>query len=481
MSGTDLELIAGYCRHKSEEAFAEIVRRHVNLVYSAALRQVRSPQLAEEVAQSAFLELARQAHRLAPHTLLSAWLYTVTHRTALNVVRREARRQLREHIATELHSMNAPAAEWTDIQPMLDEAMHALDDTERAAVLLRYFENKSLREVGETLGASENAAQKRLARALERLREFFAKRGVNVSVSGLAVVLSAQAVQAAPAALGGTIIGAAALAGTTLVAGLTPATVMTMNWINTTSITAALVSALVAGSGAYFIQELRADRLQAANQHLLAQQMRLNDERDAALASAGAGQAELNALRSNNAELLRLRGDVGMLRKQTNDLAKLRQDNSRLLAMLAEAKAQSKVTNAEPRPESMQRSRLAKLLTLPLRMYASEHQGQFPPNFDLAVPFFAQAFEADPFLSEAAELLDARLQFEIVYHGPREGVPEAGSVILIREKQARQRPDGQWEKAYGFVDGSGSFRAEPDGNFAVWEKLHILTPKTDGQ
>src|SRR5206468_12623399 len=165
----------------------------------AALRQVRSSQLAEEVAQSVFADLARNAARLKPDTILTAWLYEVTRRTAINVVRGEARRQLREQIASEMNAMNASASDWTQIEPLLDEAMHALDDTDRTAVLLRYFENKSLREVGATLGTSENAAQKRLGRAVERLRDFFAKRGITVGASGLVVVISANAVQATPA------------------------------------------------------------------------------------------------------------------------------------------------------------------------------------------------------------------------------------------------------------------------------------------
>jgi len=200
MSDTDMELLARYTQQGAEDAFAQLVRRHINLVYSAAVRQVRSPQLAEEVTQSAFIDLARNAARLKHHTILSAWLYQVTRRTAIDVVRREASRQLREQIATELNSMNATAADWTRIEPLLDEAMHALNDTDRAAVLLRYFENKSLREVGAALGTSENAAQKRLSRAVERLREFFAKRGVTVGASVVAVI-SANAIQASPASL----------------------------------------------------------------------------------------------------------------------------------------------------------------------------------------------------------------------------------------------------------------------------------------
>jgi hypothetical protein len=140
-------------------------------------------------------------------------------------VRREARRQFREHIATEMNAMNATDLsrrnpmeaddDWTQIAPLLDEAMHSLDDTDRTAVLLRYFENKSLREVGATLGTTDDAARKRVSRAVERLREFFAKRGVYVGASGLVAVISGNAVQAAPVGLAITI-STAAVVGTTL-------------------------------------------------------------------------------------------------------------------------------------------------------------------------------------------------------------------------------------------------------------------------
>src|SRR5712691_3060077 len=159
MTANDLDLIRQYARQKSEEAFATLVRRHLNLVYSAALRQVRSPQLAEEVAQSVFTDLSRNAHKLKPDTIVTAWLYQVTRRTAIDVVRRESRRQFRERIAVEMTDMNSNSSEWTQVEPLLDEAMEALEDTDRTAILLRYFENKSLRDVGQSLGTSEDAAQ----------------------------------------------------------------------------------------------------------------------------------------------------------------------------------------------------------------------------------------------------------------------------------------------------------------------------------
>src|SRR5205809_2808704 len=148
---TDLELLRRYARQRSEEAFAALVRRHLNLVYSAALRQVRSPQLAEEVAQSVFTDLARNVRKLKRHTILTAWLYQVTRRTAIDVVRRESRRQWRERIAQEISDMNPTSSDWTLVEPLLEEAMEALDEKDRGAILLRYFENKSLREVGQVL------------------------------------------------------------------------------------------------------------------------------------------------------------------------------------------------------------------------------------------------------------------------------------------------------------------------------------------
>jgi RNA polymerase sigma factor (sigma-70 family) len=175
---------------------------------------VRSPQLAEEVVQSVFTDLSQNACKLRPGTILAAWLYEVTRRKAIDVVRRESRRQARERLAVEMAAMNTEA-DWSHIEPLLDEAMHALDDTDRAAVLLRYFENKSLREVGQTLGTSDDAAQKRVSRAVERLREFFSKRGVTIGVGGLIACVSTNAVQAAPIGLSAAICTAAALAGTT--------------------------------------------------------------------------------------------------------------------------------------------------------------------------------------------------------------------------------------------------------------------------
>jgi len=178
---SDLDLLRQFARENSQDAFTALVDRHVNLVYSAALRQVRSPQLAEEIAQSVFADLARSGTGILPvneTNSLAPWLYTVTRRTAIDAIRKESRRRLREQIAVEMNNMNATESRtgvppvWFEIEPLLDDAMAALDETDRAAILLRYFENKSLREVGEALGASDDAAQKRVSRAVENCANF---------------------------------------------------------------------------------------------------------------------------------------------------------------------------------------------------------------------------------------------------------------------------------------------------------------------
>jgi RNA polymerase sigma factor (sigma-70 family) len=344
MSDTDLQLLARYTRQHAEDAFTELVRRHLDLVFSAALRQVRSPQLAEEISQSVFTDLARNATKLKPDTILTAWLYQVTRHTAIDAIRKESRRQLREQIAVEMNNMNATANDWTHIEPLLDDAMSALDDTDRTAVLLRYFENKSLREVGVTLGMSDDAAQKRVSRAVERLREFFTKRGVTVGASGLIVVISANAVQAAPIGLAVTISTVTALGGTTLATTATATTVKTiaMTTLQKTLITATV--AVLAGAGIY--EARQAAQLREQNQTLQQQQAPLTEQNRqlqtnfANATNRLAGLAEENA-RLNSApnrnELLKLRGETTRLRANSKELASTKATLSAMSEQQSEA------------------------------------------------------------------------------------------------------------------------------------------------
>ncbi len=210
---SDSELLRQYADDCSEEAFGELVGRHLGLVYSAALRQVAGDaHLAEDVAQRVFADLARKAGSLTDRPVLNGWLYTSTHYAAAKAVREERRRRTRE---TEGYAMNQllsdplPTSDWNRLRPVLDEVMHELDPREQEIVLLRFFEELPLAAVGEKLGLSANTTAKRVERVLEKLRERLARRGVSSTSAALALVLADHAIGAVPSGLEGKVTIAA--------------------------------------------------------------------------------------------------------------------------------------------------------------------------------------------------------------------------------------------------------------------------------
>ena len=210
----DHELLADYARTGSEAAFAVLVARYVNLVHSAAWRFTGNPHHAEEITQAVFIILARKAGGLRRGTVLSGWLYQTARLTAANFVKGEIRRQHREQEAYMQSILTEPEpAAWEQIAPLLDEAMGWLGETDRNAIVLRFFENKTARQVAAALKLNEAAAHKRVDRALEKLHRYFARRGVSSTTAIIAGAISANSVQAAPMALAKSVTAVAVAKG----------------------------------------------------------------------------------------------------------------------------------------------------------------------------------------------------------------------------------------------------------------------------
>lgn len=311
---SDAELLREYASGNSEAAFGEIVRRYADTVHSAALRQVGNEEQARDVAQSVFVDLARKAAALRPNTLLIGWLYRGVRLAALEQVRKEQRRQQRERQAMDLHDPAPETAnDWNIVRPVLDEAIGNLGEEDRDALLLRFFRNESLASVGATLGISEDAAQKRVSRALGKLREFLAGRGISTTAAALSAALTANAVQAAPAGFATSMTASALAKAAVATSSMAP----TLKLISLANMKTALLILALAGVVAGLTLKRAATQRELRAARILAQQ--LAAEKDA-LRAANEQLAiqtnDLERLRNDMHEVLRLRNEVSQLRRQ---------------------------------------------------------------------------------------------------------------------------------------------------------------------
>ncbi len=329
---TDAELIKSYAQDRSETAFTELVNRHINLVYSAALREAGGrTALAEDITQAVFAEVARKPGRLCGHPALAGWLYTSVRRVGANQRRAEERRQRREQAAYSMNELLSPdpsATDWQQIRPLLDDVMHELGETDRAAVVLRFFEDRSLKEVGEALGLNENAARMRVDRALDKLRKLLASRGIRSTTASLAAGLAAAVVMAAPAGLAASV-ATGALAG----AGATSTTLSTLELIKLMTMTKLQMGAagalIVAAIAVPVWQETRLHHLAEENKQLQAavEAARPTRQEAARLRQVNVDHTELERLRQSEkqlqTEVLQLRGRVGRANRSEAENAQL--------------------------------------------------------------------------------------------------------------------------------------------------------------
>ena len=470
-TATDNELLRQFARTHAEDAFAELVRRHVPLVYSAALRQASGDtHRARDVVQTVFADFARKAATLVHRDSLTGWLYTSAHFAAANILRAENRRREREENfmrdpATARETSVPPAsaetgdadADWKAIRPALDAAMHELNAADREAVLLRYFENRPFAEVGARLGLGENAARMRAERALDKLRARFARPGITTS-GALAATLSAHAVQTAPAGL------AAALPAASLAAAGTSALTKIMI---ASKIKLALGALVAAGAATLIVaQHQNQARLRAENAALQQQIAQLQTDAKHLAANEVSKPPE-----EPSDELLKLRGEVGQLK---NQISASQMESRQLKSSFDDLLKQSlenfpALTNVIAfKKHQISLVKAGKQIGLAMRMYAADNNDVFPTNFSqIYDPDLGKGYLKGTNFDGNISLNDFQMVNEDWFGNlPSEAIPVAGE----------QRPvwwGGQWQRIYVFSDGSVRSVSLDDGNFADWEKQQL--------
>lgn len=466
-------LLTEYARNGSEVAFRELVARYVGLVYAAALRVVNGDRhLAEDVAQTVFTDLARKAGSLSSKVMLGGWLHQRTFNVAAPMMRAARRRQLREREAVQMNALQDPAdAHFEQLAPMLDEALTKLGKADRTAIILRFFERRDFRAIGTALGSNEDAARMRVTRALEKLQILLKHRGVSLSAAALGAALATDAITAAPVGLAAGIAGA--VLASSAASGAGAVTILKLAFM--TKLQAGILGAVIitgVTTSLVFLQQSRA-RLREQDESL-----RQQTEQMAILAAdherLSSRLARTNGAKDQLEELSNLRAEAESLRPQTNSLALLQEENRRL----QQSPGAQRKTPLQADEERIAKAQFARDWLLAFRMYAAEHQDQYPANFQQA----ASLLKRDS--GEPTNMVPN--QFEIVYQGSV-NLTNPSEVIILRERKPWQNSDGKWGKIYGLADGSVQTVGMPSrwtvggkqinyDSFEAFEKDHIVAP-----
>jgi RNA polymerase sigma factor (sigma-70 family) len=303
---TDSELLRCYAEQRSEAALSELVHRHIGVVYHAALRRLDGDtHAAQDVTQQVFADLVRKSGRLLGHPTLAGWLFAATRFTAAKHRRAEGIRRHHEQEAEHMQQLqreDIPAADWDRLRPLVDDALDGLSETDRVAVILRFFEGRSFAEVGAALAVREDAARMRVDRALTKLQSMLKRRGVDSTAAALGLALATQATAAVPAGLATSVATAAAVGGGTVAAF----SFMSMNLVK-----AGIAVALVAAAG---IGVVGYNRFSTAAREQAMEVQRLNQSVEQ-LRGANAALTQTN--QTHEAEIARLRADLLAATKPT--------------------------------------------------------------------------------------------------------------------------------------------------------------------
>ncbi len=364
--------------------------------------------------------------------------------------------------------LNEPdSTAWNQIAPLLDQALNCLGEKEHDAVVLRFFEGKELNQVGTAMGTTEDAARMRVNRGVEKLREFFTKKGVTLPAKAIIGAFAASSAQAAPAGLAAAVT-AAALSGTAIttaaVIAATETTAMTI--LQKTVLTA--TAAILARIGIYEarqISSLRAENAALGKQtEQLAELGQLRADKQRLVEQL---RAERARAQTEHDELLRNRGRAAALRQIEQENARLKTERGALAKQIEDQSA--KLPEQDPGFQ-LRRDKMTCLSNwgLGLKQYARVNNG-LPANLAEAAPFISNS---EFFLSNLGAIIQNDL-FEMVGQGPLTNLGDPARIIIVREREPVRVSNGSWARAYLFGDGHAEIHMARDGDFTTWEQEHL--------